>query len=630
MNDINCSDTVNWNDGAGFEPIGPCGLVTGDECINDNYSSTFMGSFNGNNHNISGLHINNSSANFVGLFGVASSGAIISNVNLIDLEIKSNNYVGGLIGIINNGTITNSSVTGNVIGGDNVGGFAGYIIEGGGLIINSILEGNVSGIFSRGLIGGINGACINLSCDSAVSLIRSPASILTDERTWEVYYDDESDNSPVSYAGWRHSSNNQYNYVWASVSVLPDKKAVEQALDNALEYQLCDKQRVYFDYDSEDYQTVYVCKNIWRLAYDAQKISPQDNWNYNNDVVVMWFNDNKLFNMEFSMNNYNSCYTLEDCEKMENWNHQRRQEDLIRFMDSLLNNQGKWTSAYMDYLSESFVKYFLNGCSSEVSDEGYLGSWNCKQEPVICPPHGEQKQTCTRWNQVLNKEEKRETTISCSPGLCSGCYVSKWFGYSGDNKCIPYGFRFEEQGEDMKTNTIYNDGNTHGGDLFLNVTGDNSAYLKFGEGSDYEDYWSWQWVSFEGEVKEGESYYFSWPKESDVSSGYFTVDKIVSSSESSGGVGYLVLTFKVITSLNAYCDIDGQVKQQKVSQYGEWAKCQNNYECFSNVCSNGECVDTAALARELTGFRGFVIRMLCSLSNPFSEEGYAQCLSDNQ
>ena len=40
MNDIDCSDTINWNGGNGFEPIG------------SNFVTTFSGEFNGNNHKI--------------------------------------------------------------------------------------------------------------------------------------------------------------------------------------------------------------------------------------------------------------------------------------------------------------------------------------------------------------------------------------------------------------------------------------------------------------------------------------------------------------------------------------------------------------------------------------------------
>jgi hypothetical protein len=42
MNNIDCSDTINWNAGAGFYPIGD--------------SPYFSGSLNGHNYNITGLY----------------------------------------------------------------------------------------------------------------------------------------------------------------------------------------------------------------------------------------------------------------------------------------------------------------------------------------------------------------------------------------------------------------------------------------------------------------------------------------------------------------------------------------------------------------------------------------------
>src|SRR5690606_22748685 len=68
--DIDASATVNWNDGAGFEPIGTS-------------SSPFRGSFDGRGHKITGLYINRESTSNVGLFGYADS-ARIQNVGLVD------------------------------------------------------------------------------------------------------------------------------------------------------------------------------------------------------------------------------------------------------------------------------------------------------------------------------------------------------------------------------------------------------------------------------------------------------------------------------------------------------------------------------------------------------------------
>jgi len=72
-NDIDCSDTVNWNSGAGFEPIG-------------NSSNPFTGTFDGGGHKITNLYINRPSTNNVGLFGRTGSGSEIKDVGLEDVD----------------------------------------------------------------------------------------------------------------------------------------------------------------------------------------------------------------------------------------------------------------------------------------------------------------------------------------------------------------------------------------------------------------------------------------------------------------------------------------------------------------------------------------------------------------
>jgi hypothetical protein len=56
-NDIDASETKNWNNGQGFEPIG-------------DYKNPFTGSFDGRGHKIYNLYIN-TTRDYVGLFGVA-------------------------------------------------------------------------------------------------------------------------------------------------------------------------------------------------------------------------------------------------------------------------------------------------------------------------------------------------------------------------------------------------------------------------------------------------------------------------------------------------------------------------------------------------------------------------------
>ena len=100
--DIDCSDTVNWDTGKGFVPIG-------------NSSNPFTGTFDGRGHKITNLYINRPSTDFVGLFGTIASGSEIKDVGLEDVDIKGNERVGGLVGQ-NRGNITNSYSTGSVTG----------------------------------------------------------------------------------------------------------------------------------------------------------------------------------------------------------------------------------------------------------------------------------------------------------------------------------------------------------------------------------------------------------------------------------------------------------------------------------------------------------------------------------
>jgi hypothetical protein len=138
MNDIDCSETVSWNDGAGFVPF-----------------SDFGGTFDGQSHTITGLIINRPSNNAVGLFGSTRSGAIIKNVGLVNIKITGSSDEGGLVGW-NNGPIINSYSTGDVsgTGPDNVGGLIGCNY--GGTITNSYATGDVSGSWEvGGLVGNI-------------------------------------------------------------------------------------------------------------------------------------------------------------------------------------------------------------------------------------------------------------------------------------------------------------------------------------------------------------------------------------------------------------------------------------------------------------------------------------------
>ena len=127
-------------DGMHWQPIGD----------NDN---PFNGLFKGNGHTISNLMIEASGSNQIGLFGRIAADAVIENVGLVNVVVKGQDNVGGLVGV-NDGRIVNSFVIGEIVGNANVGGLAG---SNNGWISNSYADVEVKAIIGGGLVGYLRG-----------------------------------------------------------------------------------------------------------------------------------------------------------------------------------------------------------------------------------------------------------------------------------------------------------------------------------------------------------------------------------------------------------------------------------------------------------------------------------------
>ena len=98
----------NFNDGQGWIPIG----------INTPTTARFRGIFDGNGKVIKGLYINNTTLNYIGLFGYSQTNAVIKNLGIENAEIIVNSaatpYVSGIIGYASATTLSNCWFKGSI------------------------------------------------------------------------------------------------------------------------------------------------------------------------------------------------------------------------------------------------------------------------------------------------------------------------------------------------------------------------------------------------------------------------------------------------------------------------------------------------------------------------------------
>lgn len=235
--------SLAYGAGEGWEPIGT-------------RADPFIGIMDGNGYRITGLYMNRTSQDEVGLFGVTGTEATISNIRLDQVDVTGNDYVGGLIGM-NAGDVNNVFVSGVVTGSNFVGGlvgdhsgninqsYASSKVEGanflGGLvgtnvgdISNSYANGdiNVSSAFAGGLVGSNDDGTIRNSYASGKvtgdHLVGGLVSENVDGTITASYWDKASTNQSTSagsndeygkstvemkqqatYAGW------DFDHIWA-------------------------------------------------------------------------------------------------------------------------------------------------------------------------------------------------------------------------------------------------------------------------------------------------------------------------------------------------------------------------------------------------------------------------------
>ncbi|MGD9638451.1 MAG: ZmpA/ZmpB/ZmpC family metallo-endopeptidase-related protein, partial [Alphaproteobacteria bacterium] len=142
-NDIDCSASASWNNGAGYISIG-------DEF------NPFTGILDGRNHRIINLTINNMIHWQTGLFNVAD-GATIKNIAFINITVKGLNGAASIASSILNTNISNCYISGNISAALNAAAFANTANN--SVITNCYSSASISGdSFS---VGGLVGSATN-------------------------------------------------------------------------------------------------------------------------------------------------------------------------------------------------------------------------------------------------------------------------------------------------------------------------------------------------------------------------------------------------------------------------------------------------------------------------------------
>jgi hypothetical protein len=140
------------NEGKGWEPIGTI-------LVQPYVLRSFVGTFDGQGHEIRDLFINRLGEEYVGLFGIVDEGGQVEDISLLNATVTGYRFVGGLAGA-NLGGVRDSYSSSSVLGFQEVGCLIGY---NGGNVSSSYSGCNVTGTGSGvgGLIGGNEGTVSN-------------------------------------------------------------------------------------------------------------------------------------------------------------------------------------------------------------------------------------------------------------------------------------------------------------------------------------------------------------------------------------------------------------------------------------------------------------------------------------
>ena len=168
--DIDASVTNDWK--YGLSPIGYIRSTIDQYGVQHDDYKEFGGTYDGQGHIISGLYVRDDANSDIGLFGVLTSSGAVRNLGLTGCEVKGYTDVGGLVGLLNGGTVENCFTTGSVGYAGSSQGIGGLVGDNNwGKISRSYSSCSLNGSsYAGGLAGSSNGTVVDCYATGSVKI----------------------------------------------------------------------------------------------------------------------------------------------------------------------------------------------------------------------------------------------------------------------------------------------------------------------------------------------------------------------------------------------------------------------------------------------------------------------------
>jgi hypothetical protein len=150
IQDIDCSDSTNWNGGKGFLPLGDS-------------SHPFTGELNGRDFTIRDLVINDNSLDNSGIFAKAVN-SVFENLTFNNCDVTANDFTSLIVSESENCVFKNIEISNSQLTANSYSGFLSARLLGGRNVIDNItLKNNVieGADYNSGLAGYVNNARVN-------------------------------------------------------------------------------------------------------------------------------------------------------------------------------------------------------------------------------------------------------------------------------------------------------------------------------------------------------------------------------------------------------------------------------------------------------------------------------------